>query len=223
MKNVNKGLGLVVLLGLSAALTGCGEGSDELKEQLNHDAKMSFVNSLDYMADFHAKKRSISSGYSGLFDSGSVVSADVPAMEVGKTYSYSYKAINNMINLGVKDSNSGEKQERMNTTLKDGASLWVIAWEADGERSLSVVGKKQENKADVFNVRLFANGSYDVMVGGEKVTTTEKGQVTAYYEVSSCADGLEVAGNAIDLCNGDVGQSYLLVVDANGKRVMAAE
>ncbi|MCG7536617.1 hypothetical protein [Pseudoalteromonas sp. OOF1S-7] len=222
MNNVNKGLGLTVLLGLSAALTGCG-GSDELNEQLNHDAEMSFVNSLDYMADFHVKKRSISSGYSGLFDSGSVVSADVPAKEVGKTYSYSYKAINNMINLGVKDSNSGEKQERMNTTLKDGANLWVIAWESDGERTLSVVGKKQQNQADVFNVRLFANGSYDVMIDGNKVTTTEKGQVTSYYAVSSCTDGLQVAGNAIDLCNGDFGQSYLLIVDGNGKRVMAAE
>ncbi|AZZ96220.1 hypothetical protein [Pseudoalteromonas sp. R3] len=219
----NKGLGFALVLGLSAALTGCGESSEELKEQLNHDAKMSFINSLDYMADFHAKKRSISSGYSGLFDSSSVVSADVPAKEVGQTYSYSYKAINNMINLGVKDSNSGEKQDRMNTTLKDGASLWVIAWEANGERALSVVGKKPDNKADVFNVRLFANGSYDVMVDGSKVATTEKGKVTDYYAVGSCAEGLQVAGNAIDLCNGDFGKSYLLVVDANGKRVMAAE
>ncbi|TMP37391.1 hypothetical protein [Pseudoalteromonas rubra] len=223
MNNGNKGLGFALVLGLSAALTGCGEGSEELKEQLNHDAKMSFINSLDYMADFHAKKRSISSGYSGLFDSGSVVSADVPAKEVGQTYSYSYKAINNMINLGVKDSNSGEKQDRMNTTLKDGANLWVIAWEADGERALSVVGKKQDNKADVFNVRLFANGSYEVMVDGAAVAPTEKGKVTDYYAVSSCADGLQVADNAIDLCNGDFGKSYLLVVDANGKRVMATE
>ncbi|WP_340676704.1 hypothetical protein [Paraglaciecola sp.] len=223
MNKGHKRFGIALILGLTTVLSGCGESSDELDEKLNKDVNMSFVNALSYMADFHVKKRSIDSGYNGLFDNDRVVSRDVPANRVGSTYHYGYKAINNMVNLGVKDSNNTDKKERIYTTLSNGENLWVIAWESAGERALSVVEKKRNNSPDVFNVRLFANGSYDISVANNKVLTTEKGKVTDYLKVSSCADGLKVADKAIDLCSGNFGASYLLVVDRNGKLVMAEE
>ena len=223
MHKENKALGIVLMLGLTTLLSACGKSTDKLEDKLTHDAKMSFINSLSYMADFHVKKRNISTGYSGLFDNDNVVSGDVPTKEIGGTYIYSYDVINNMVNLGVKESTYADKEERMTTTLSKGDDLWVIAWEASNERALSVVAKKQHNDANVFNVRLFANGSYDVSVAGSKVLTTEKGKVTGYLTVSSCADGLKVAGQAIDLCSANFGASYLLVVDGNGALVMAEE
>ncbi|EAR30810.1 hypothetical protein PTD2_04536 [Pseudoalteromonas tunicata D2] len=223
MHNIKKGFGIAFMFGLTAVLTGCGESSDELDDKLNHDVKITLVNSLDYMVDFHVKKRSISTGYSGLFDSDKIASKDIPSNSVANTYNYSYKVTNNMVNFGVRDSINADKEDRMTTTLSKNDNLWVIAWEASGDRELSVVDKKQSNNADVFNVRLFANGNYAVSVDGNHVLNTEKGKVTTYLKVANCANGLKVADKAIDLCTGDFAKSYLLVVDNSGKRVMAEE
>jgi hypothetical protein len=223
MHSNKKELSIALMLSVTAALFGCGDSIDDLDDALTHDAKISFVNSLDYMTDFHIKKRNIASGYSGLFDNDNVKSRDVPTNSVGDTYSYRYKAINNMVNLGIRDSINLDKEERTNITLSDKDDLWAIAWENSGERSISVVDKKQNNKANVFNVRLFTYGNYDVSLANSKILTTEKGKVTNYLEVSNCADDLNVAGNTIDLCSGDLGKSYLLILDSNGKRVMAEE
>ncbi|TMO03119.1 hypothetical protein [Pseudoalteromonas sp. S558] len=223
MNTSNKGLRISLLFGFATILSGCGESSDELDDKLTHEARVTFVNSLDYMADIHLKKRNISTGYSGLFDNDTIISSDVASNAVATTYRYSYKAINNMINLGVKNSITANQEERITKTLSNNDNLWVIAWEAAGEQTISVVNKKQNNNADVFNVRLFANGNYTVLIDNTKTITTEKGKVTDYLSVSSCANGLKVADKFIDLCTGNFGTSYLLVVDSNGKRVMAKE
>lgn len=223
MYKENKTLGIALMLGLTTVLSACGESTDKLEDQLNLDAQLSFINSLSYMADFHLKKRNISTGYSGLFDNESVVASDVPSKEVSDTYIYRYDVTNNMVNFGVKNSTYADKKEQMTTNLKKGDNLWVIAWESSNERALSVVAKKRNVEANVFNVRLFANGNYDVTVAGNTVLTTEKGKVTDYLKVSSCGDGLTVAAQSIDLCSGNFGASYLLVVDHNGLLVMAEE
>ena len=223
MREGNKKCAIVFTLGLTAALTGCLDSSDELDDKLTLEVKLSFVNSLSYMADFYVQKRSVSNGYSGLFDNDNLASRDVPKNEVASTYSYRYKVTNTMLNLGVKDSVNANKEERNTSILSKNDKLWVIAWEDSAESTLSVVKKSQKNTPDVFNVRLFANGSYDVAVAGSQVLTTEKGKVTDYLSVSSCADGLNVANNNIDLCSGNFGASYLVVIDNNGKLVMAQE
>ncbi|WP_337117769.1 hypothetical protein [Pseudoalteromonas sp. B160] len=56
MSTSNKGFSIALLFGVAAALSGCGESTDELDDKLTHQANMSFINSLDYMADFHVKK-----------------------------------------------------------------------------------------------------------------------------------------------------------------------
>jgi len=223
MNTSNKGLRISLLFGFATILSGCGESSDELDNKSTHEARVSFVNSLDYMADLHLKKRNISTGYSGLFDNDTIISADVASNTVSTTYRYSYKAINNMINLGVKNSITTNQEERITKTLSNNDNLWVISWKASGEQTVSVISKKQNNNADVFNVRLFANGNYTVLIDNTKTITTEKGKVTDYLSVNSCANGLKIDDKFIDLCTGDFGASYLLIVDKNGKRVMAEE
>jgi hypothetical protein len=215
-----RGLKIALLAGLLASLMAC-EGSDELDDTLSRDAEMTFVNTLTSMSDFYVEKRNISLGYSGLFNSDNIVSRDVPQNSVGETYSYQYKAISNLVNLGVKDSNNNEQKNHH--VLSAGDKLWVIAWGADGDEKLSVLAKKQNNQADTFNIRVFADGSYVVAVDGNQVVKTKAGEVTDYLTVNNCVDELVINGATIDLCSGDFGQSYLLVVDAKGKRVMAKE
>ncbi|WP_027670394.1 hypothetical protein [Rheinheimera baltica] len=223
MAKNSKGLGLALIFGITTALIGCGESSDELDEKLTHSASISLVNAWSSMADLHVAKRKFDSGYSGLFDTDNLVSQDVPVNEVGTPYRYSYKAINNIVNLGARDSISKNNEERTTKTLTNGEKLWVIAWEEGSVKTLSVITGKKHSKADTFNVRLFADGNYAVSVDGNQVLNTEKGKVTAYLEVNNCANSLKVADNAIDLCTAESGASYLLVVDRNGARVMAAE
>ena len=175
------------------------------------------------MGDFHVKKRSITSGYSGLFDSKNEVSHDVASNTVGNNYGYTYKFINNMLNIGLKDSIKVASYIRINTTLNNKDDFWVIAWESPLKKALSIVAKKRNNVEDVFNIRIFANARYDVSVDGNTMLTTEEGKVTPYIIVNHCADELAISGKAIDLCSGDLGASYLLVVDSSGKLVMVQE
>lgn len=223
MTNNNKGLSIVFMFSLIAALSGCGETSDELDEKLTHHAQMSFVNGLDYMANFYLKKRNISTGYSGLFDSKNIVANGVVANITSDHYNYSYKLINNMINIGVRDSITTLDEQRITTTLSNDDNLWVIAWEASGDSALSVIHKKQNNNADAFNVRLFTNGNYDIYIDNVEVLTTEKGKVTNYLTIENCSGGLKLVDKVIDLCAGNLGASYLLVVNSNGMLVMAEE
>lgn len=220
--NINN-MSMILILSGTITLSGCGENSDELEEELTHNTKISFINSLNDMTDFHVQKRSISTGYSGLFDDDKLVAPNIPAYEIGDTYNYSYKLINNMINIGVKNSVTLANQERMTTTLDNNDDLWVIAWEASNEQSVSVIDRKKGNDTNKFNVRFFANGNYDVYVAGSQVLTTEKGKATGYITVENCNNDLKISDQSIDLCMGSIGFSYLLVVDNTGKLVMAEE
>jgi len=219
----NKKMGIPLMLSFSIALGGCGESSDELDEKLTSNAKVSFINSLNYMADFHFQKRNISTGYGGLFDSDELAVSEVPAYEIGDIYNYSYKLINNMINIGVKNSVTASNKTRMTTTLDDNDNLWVIAWEASNEQFLSVIDKRKGNNANKFNVRLFANGNYNVYLSEQQIFTTEKGKATDYITVDNCNNELKIDEQNIDLCMANIGFSYLLVVDNTGKLVMAEE
>ena len=223
MKKGNKNTVAVLMLGLTTILSGCDDNSSELDEKLTYQANISFVNTLSYMTDFYLDKRSISTGYSGLFDGDHAVSKDVPVNEVTSTYNYSYKVTNNMVNLGVKDSINDNKELRTTATLNNDDNLWVIAWDTSDESLLSVVSKKQNNNADVINVRIFGNGDYDVLVENNKLMTSEKGKVTSYLQINNCADDLSIAGKILDLCTGTFGKSYLLVVDGSREFIMAEE
>jgi len=221
-KNSN-GLGLALIFSITTALAGCSGNSDELDEKLTHSASITLVNSWSSMADLHVAKRSFDSGYSGLFDTDNLVSPDVPVNEVGEPYLYSYKAINNIVNLGIRDSINKNNEQRITKTLTNGEKLWVIAWEESSSKKLSVVTRAQHNKSDAFNVRLFADGNYAVFVDSNNVLNAEKGKVTPYLEINNCANSLKVADIAIDLCAAELGASYLLIVDRNGSNVIVAE
>ena len=83
---------------------------------------------------------------------------------------------------------------------------------------LSIVEMKPSNQNDVFRVRVFANKALSVKILGSDTDFTETiaGEVSETYTINNCAD-LYVGGNEIDLCQqGNLGQSYLAVVDSQG-------
>ena len=226
MANMSKGLVFVLIFGVTSALLGCNGSSkewDDLDEKLTHSASITLINSWNTMADLHVAKRTFNGGYSGLFDADNLATRDVPANTVGAPYHYSYKAINNIVNLGVRDSISTNNEERGNRVLSNNEKLWVIAWEDTSGKMFSVINAKKHTKSDTYNVRLFADGNYAVSMDSNTVLNTEKGKVTAFLEVNNCANSLKLANKALDLCAAELGASYLLVVDRNGVRVMATE
>lgn len=207
---------------LLSALAGCG-GTEELAKELDRTSNFTFVNALPYSADFHVQKRNIATDFSGLFDSSNRVFADLSKNETSGVYTYKYKALNGMVNLGVRSSISKADEEKVYKGLGNDEDMWVIAWDAAGDNKLTLVDRKRSDQSGKLSVRIFADGNYPVVVNGTQVAATGKNEISAFYSLDNCNSSLKVNNKAIDLCAGDYGRSYLLVVDANGKKVLARE
>ncbi len=211
-----------LLATLLSALAGCG-GAEELAKELERSSNFTFVNALPYPADFHLQTRNIATDFSGLFDSSNRVYADVPKYEVSSVYVYKYKAINGMVNLGVRNSISKNDEEKSYLGIGNNEDLWVVAWDAAGDNKLTVVDRKRSDQSGKLNVRIFADGVYPVTVNGNSVAATSKGGISDFYSLDNCNSSLKINNKAIDLCTADYGRSYLLVADANGKKVLLRE
>lgn len=207
---------------LLSALAGCG-GTEELAKELERTSNFTFVNALPYSADFHLQKRNIATDFSGLFDSANRVYADLPKNEVSAVYAYKYKAINGMVNLGVRNSISKNDEEKAYVGLGNNENLWVIAWDAAGDNKLTQVDRKRSDQSGKLNVRIFADGAYPVTVNGNNAAATSKGGISDFYSLDNCNSSLKINYKAIDLCAADYGRSYLLIADANGKKVLVRE
>lgn len=211
-----------LLASLLSALVGCG-GSEELARELARTSNFTFVNALPYPADFHLQTRNIATDFSGLFDSSNRVYADVPKYEVSTVYVYKYKAMNGMVNLGVRNSISKNDEEKSYLGIGESENLWVVAWDAAGDNKLTVVDRKRSDQSGKLNVRIFADGTYPVTVNGNNVAATSKGGISDFYSLDNCNSSLKINNKAIDLCAADYGRSYLLVADANGKELLVRE
>lgn len=210
-----------LLLGLLGVLAACG--SDELEKELERSSTFTFVNALNYSADFHVQRRNISTGFSGLFDSSNRFASDVESNSSSGSHTYRYKAINAMVNLGVRNSMNHNDEVRLYKALGGNENFWLIAWSSAGDGELTLIDKAKSDQSGKISVRIFADAIYPISVDGSAVGATKKGDVTAYYALDNCNTSLSINDKTIDLCNGDYGSSYLLVVDSNGKKLIAKE
>lgn len=224
---INKGLAKVALIlsmmGGLAACGGGGGGGGELDEELERSSNFTFVNALNYSADFHLQRRNISTDFSGLFDSKHRVTADIKQNSVGETYTYSYKAINPMLNIGVRNSISLGDEEKLYKTLSDKDNYWLIAWDSAGDNKLALIDRAKNDQTGKMNVRIFADASYVISVNGSNAGSTKNGEATTFYSLDNCNTSLKLNDKAINLCSADYGSSYLLVADSNGMRLIATE
>lgn len=223
---MNKKAGKAVFVAgvLSLATVGCSDSiTDDLDNALTHEAEFSFINAMDYSLDFHLQKRSLTTGSSGLFDSKNRVAGNIQVNGYSSEYDYDYPAVMNQVNIGMRGAMSNSNEVKMHTNLSDDDEYWVIAWQNGVEKHITLLKKKERDNANTFNVRIFANGVYPVTLKGSQVMTTERGKVSDFLTLDNCALDLTINGRAIDLCTGDFGESYLLVVNSDGKQVLVEE
>ncbi|MEC8327088.1 MAG: hypothetical protein VX100_13560 [Pseudomonadota bacterium] len=220
----NSGKVALIVSALCFGAIGCSDSiTDDLDDALTHEAEFSFINAMDYSVDFHLQKRTISAGSSGLFDSKNRVAGNVQVNGYSSEYNYDFPAVMNMVNIGMRSAMSSQNEVKMHTTLSDDDEHWVIAWQNGVEKHITLLKKKERDNANTFNVRIFANGVYPVTLKGSQVMTTERGKVSDFLTLDNCALDLTINGRAIDLCTGDFGESYLLVVNSEGKQVLVEE
>ncbi|MDE3273844.1 hypothetical protein [Pseudoalteromonas sp. G4] len=220
----NTGKAALFVSVLSLGLIGCSESiTDDLDDALTHEAEFSFINAMDYSLDFHLQQRNLATGSSGLFDSKNLAAGNVQVNGYSSEYDYDYPAVMNMVNIGMRSAMSSQNEVKVHTNLSDDDEYWVIAWQNGVEKHLTLLEKKERDNANTFNVRIFANGVYPVTLKGSQVMTTERGKVSDFLTLDNCALDLTINGHAIDLCTGDFGESYLLVVNSDGKQVLVEE
>ena len=221
---LKNGLKLLTAISIVSSLAGCDSSvSDELENALTHEAEMSFINTLDYSVDFHVQKRTLTAGSSGLFDSKNLAAGNVLSNTATDDFDYDYPAITNAVNIGIHSTNGAENEIKIHTNLSNDDELWVIAWQNGNEKRLTLLDSIEKDNDSTFNVRIFANGIYPVTIKGNQVMTTQMGTVSDFLTLDNCASDLRVNNHTINLCSGDFGESYLLVVDQNGEYVLVEE
>ena len=209
LKIINTGIVISLL-----TLTGCND--DALS---NNSATLSYINALEKQVSFYAK---MSSDSKSVYDSKHRVATLVKG-EHSDEIKHKWFSIQDSV-IAVEDANSRDEQVSIRYRLKDDRNYWSVAWLKNDEYKLSLFRKASSNRDGLYRVRIFANDELDVYQGDNtvKLLTTKTGEVSDYLSLDKCTD-LIIEDNTIDLCSGDFGHSYLLVVNSKGLIVMAEE
>jgi hypothetical protein len=210
---------------LIIALSACG-GSDKYDKSVdeleqNRSSKLVFVNTLDEMVTFYVKN---SIKWNEIFDDNHEI-IDLVKNSSSEPNKYTWHNDLNNSYFGVQDTNSKVNKAHVEAELKNGIDFFVVSWESSNEYKISVLEKKPSNTSDVFRIRVFTDSDMNIKINGsDKVAATaKKGEVSSAFTINNCSDSLQVGNNHIDLCQGDIGQSYLVVVDSNGKQLITQE
>lgn len=207
-------------------LSACGGASDKIDDSLdklekNRHAGITFINALDEMAAFYIKPKSIShSVFTEQYQAVEILSG-----EVSSPYSYQWHQSLEETKFGVRDSNSQSKSTTLKKEVNQDGNYWLLAWQDEDEYQLSLFAKSQQNNNN-YSVRIFANQAFPIYLNGEPspVTVTEKGQVSASYQINDCASGLVIGLYPVDFCQqANLGQSYLVVIDEQGNIITGQE
>jgi len=216
---------------MSLVLTACG-GSDKYdksvdKLEQNRSSELVFVNTMDEMVTFYVKN---SIKWNKIFDDNHEMiqlAKNDSSKPIKYTWHKGLKKTNlNKSYFGIQDTNSKVNKAQVEFELKNDIDFFVVSWESSNEYKISVLEKKPSNAPDVFRIRVFTDSDMSIKINGsdEVVAIAKKGEVSSAFTINNCSDSLQVGNNYIDLCQeGDIGQSYLVVVDSNGKKVITQE
>ncbi|MCV2883164.1 hypothetical protein OE749_00450 [Aestuariibacter sp. AA17] len=92
----------------------------------------------------------------------------------------------------------------------------VVNWQNQGNISMSVFERRTSNKEAIIRTRLFVTEpDISIKVNGETITTS-LGKVTDFFDVEHCQSTLEVNESFIDVCDASFGDSYLVILSADG-------
>ncbi len=217
---------ILLVFAVSSGVIACKSNddfNDDIVDDIKKDnqADVGFVNALDEQAIFYAKAKVLNRD---IFDREQIAAEILEAN--ASNYFLRFNETTEKNRFGVRDSATQTKSAITDIKLKDQAAYWVIAWLDGTTYQLTGFYKSRADEAGVFKVRVFSTTAANIKINGNEAiaATTEKGKITTHLSIDDCATGLNVGGNSIDFCNDAVfGNSYLVVVDSNGKVVVAQE
>lgn len=205
-------------------LSACGgsDGSDGSGggTLTNHKATIGYINATDIPVSFYAKNTGVTTS---IYHDDNLT---ITLLEQQASENITHRWLGDSVSdFGVREANYRSKSATLSSTLADKQSYWLVAWLNDNSFELNHLLKTSDNKDGVYRVRLFSNSVQDVYVNGNSSAelTVQKGQVSQYVTVNDCA-ALVVGDNEIDLCqSGNLGKSYLAVVNEQGLLVLVEE
>ncbi|MBY5945875.1 hypothetical protein [Photobacterium rosenbergii] len=180
------------------------------------------VNISGAAADFFVKE---SSGSSPLFDENNKVSS-VPDFN-SYYHSVSWTTATPMkLDIGTIDTNTQTANALdEDILLNNKEKLWAIAWSDEGDLTLSTGIQEPSPVEDKYRLRLFAVEDVTVTVNSTafSVTNLSKGNFSNQLLVDNCNKELILSANQIDICELEIGKSYLLIVDGEDVLLAAEE
>ena len=137
---------VALFIAISFSLLGCGSSADRIVDNIDttRQAKISFVNALDEMADFHAKVNYLNRD---IFDNRQKAKT-VIKNEIGN---FTFKWIDSATqgsSFGVRDTNTNTKSVKIDTDIDNNANYWMIAWLDDGNYQLTGFKKSTYSETD---------------------------------------------------------------------------
>ncbi|MBC7002291.1 hypothetical protein BIZ37_06955 [Photobacterium sp. BZF1] len=180
------------------------------------------VNISGAAADFFVKE---SSGSSPLFDENNKVAS---VLNFSSYYhSVSWTTSTPMkLDIGTTDSNNQTSNSlEEDILLNNREKLWAIAWSDEGKLTLSTGVQEPSPVEDKYRLRVFATEDVTVTVNSTafSVTNLSKGNFSNQLLVDNCNKELILSANQIDICELEIGKSYLLIVDGEDVLVAAEE
>lgn len=211
----------------TALLIACGGGSSDSPEPtiVSMDdisvrkIGIDLINIASESVDFYIRETGDSNP---LFDDGNQVSSN-PNYD-NQYHGISWTSASPMrIDIGIQDTNSQTVQTEVNdVVLNDTEKLWAIAWQDGGELTLSTDVELPAPIEDKYRIRVFSIADTWVQIISTFVSTSEvkKGTFSPHMTIENCSGELYLGANPTDICDLDIGKSYLLIV--NGEDLLLA-
>ncbi|MGF1727702.1 hypothetical protein [Photobacterium nomapromontoriensis] len=160
-----------------------------------------------------------------LFDEGNKVATNLSLEK--KYHSIQWTSNSPMtIDIGIQDTNSQTiNNKATDIILNNKQKVWAIAWQDELTMSLSTDIVKPAPLEDKYRIRVFAVDDVWVQIVSSAVSTQEvkKGKFSSHMTVENCSGELFLGANQTNICDLDIGKSYLLIVDGENLLLAAEE
>ncbi|WP_157037786.1 hypothetical protein [Photobacterium aquae] len=214
----------------SVMLIGCGSDSDNtprpdistMDEISVRKIGIDLINITDQSIDFYIKENNDNIE---LFDDGNKVATTLS--DDTSYHGISWTSPSPMeINVGISDTNSQTTQaESDDIILNDKEKLWAIAWDDGDDITLSTNTEQPSPIEDKYRIRIFTISDTWVQIISSAISTMEvkAGKFSPHMTIENCSGELYLSANSVDICDLDIGKSYLLIIDGEDLLLAAEE
>ncbi|WP_448568291.1 hypothetical protein [Thalassotalea ganghwensis] len=112
--------------------------------------------------------------------------------------------------LGVQSSTA---QYRQHIKVDNDSEYHLVVWQDNNQLAISSFKRANRTKNNYITVRLFSTQESGVVKLNDQQKFVEQGKVSQAFTLANCANELYFNDQMIDVCEGDYGRAYLLVID----------